>query len=196
MDIELVSSELSRLLPITGRSHGVHVSSIIHHLAVGLGHYPAREGKPSRADELRMELGCTLEHAIAHRLTLEYPGRYVQSGELELDSLYGTPDLVDIGTRPDCAVEEIKLTWASSKNQYDIEGKKMWRYWVQLMAYCQMWHTRIGRLRVVFINGDYTYGKGESSGPQYRVWEAQFSRAELDRNWQMLLSNAADVEAE
>jgi len=165
-----------------GRSPGVHVSEVIHDLATRLGHYEARDEITPEA-RCMMELGCALEDAVIDRLTRHSPGRYVQPGELELDDIYGTPDLLDID---DYAIEECKLTWMSSN--HDPDSEKFWRYWVQLKSYCRMAGSSLGRLRVAFVMGDY-----KGSGPQYRVWEARFSDDELAENWAMIRTRARSM---
>lgn len=162
-----------------GRSEGIHVSHVIHDLCIRLGHYEDR-GKDSGPDMSRMQLGCALEHAIVHRYALDSPGRYVQPGELELDNLFGTPDLYDT---EDDAIHEIKLTWSSSRNE--VGSKKLWRYWRQLECYCKMIGTRVGRLHVGFVNGDYKF-----TGPEMYVWERRYEQEELDKNWEMITKHA------
>ena len=131
-----------------------------------------------------MELGCALEHAIAERYEQDEPGRYLAIGELALDGVTGTPDLVDL---VDNAVIEIKLTWSSgSLERNPPDSQKFWRYWVQLMSYCKMYGTNTGRLHVCHINGDYA----ENRFPIYRVWERKFTDEELATNWRMILTNA------
>ena len=191
MRYELIETRMPTLLPMTGRSEGVHISQIIHKLAVGLGHYEPREDGAEISDAVRarMELGNTMERAWIDRLKEHWPGRYVVPGELELDGLFGTPDLVDV---EDEGVEEFKFTWMSSRNGPDDE--KMWKYLVQLKAYCRMMRTGLGRLRVCFVNGTWRWeDKEEGFAPVYRVWEFEFSRRELERNWEMLKGNQDGV---
>ena len=177
---KLLDTTMPRLLPMLNRSEGVHVSDCIHTLALALGHY--EESELTEASVIRMELGRSFEYALIAMMTKDNPDRYAQPGELELDDMFGTPDLFDT---TDGAMEEIKLTWMSSNAEVD--GKKFWRYWVQLKAYCKMWGASVGRLRVLFIMGDYRFDAG-SGGPVYRVWEQRFTQEELDENWLMLLS--------
>lgn len=171
------------LLPMQGRSDGIHISTIIKELCIRLGHFKERDEGPIQA---QLELGNALEWAIIQRYILEDPDRYMAPGELELDDLFGTPDVADV---EDLAIEEIKLTWMSSR--HEIDSDKFWRYWVQLMAYCKMMGWTLGRLHICHVNGDYTYDNG--SGPVYRVWERRFTKAELNENWAMLLIHAESM---
>ncbi len=181
-EIILLSDEMEDILPMQGRSEGVHVSSVIHDLCKRLGYF---EGDLP-LNQAWFELGNAMEWAMSDRLEKQYPGRYIQPGELELDGLFGTPDLLDI---EDWADEEIKLAWMSAKHEPD--SQKFWRYWAQVMAYCKMLGTNLGRLRVCFINGDYS-----APGPVYRFWEQEFSDEELDENWAMLITAGQRLEEE
>lgn len=176
--IRLLSNTMPELLPMTDRSPGIHVSDVIRDLCLQLGHFKVKDGNV--LDPAWAELGSALEYAIVQRFDLEYPGRYVQPGELERDGLYGTPDLVNVD---DWSIEEIKLAWMSSNHAPDSD--KFWRYWVQVKAYCWMIESEIGRLHVCHVNGDY-----RSPGPVYRAWEQRFTEAELAENWAMLLTRA------
>lgn len=165
------------LLPMQGRSEGVHISDIIKDLCVRLGHY---------SDEIELtstwaQLGCALEDTVATRYERHFPDRYERPGELERDGLFGTPDLLDL---EDGAIEEIKLSWMSAAHLPTSD--KFWRYWVQVKAYCHMWGTPLCRLHVCHINGEY-----KQAGPIYRVWERTWTEQELERNWTMLLKHAA-----
>lgn len=170
------------MLPMTGRSPGVHVSHIIHDLCLQLKHYAESDDGPNMT---RLQLGCALETAIVNRYAQQYPDRYLIPGEFERDGLFGTPDLVDTDS---WAVEEIKLTWLSSR--HDIESVKFWKYLVQLKAYCHHWESSLGRLHVCHVMGDYA----ENRDPDYRVYELRFTSRELRENWEMLLDHARTME--
>lgn len=169
------------LLPMQGRSPGTHVSDIIRYLCIKLRHFDD-EGD-AEPPITRWQFGAALERAIGNRFAEHFPDRYVGVGELELDGLHGTPDLVDL---QDWAVEEIKLTWMSSR--HETNSKKFWKYWVQLKSYCWMLETGLGRLSVGFVNGNYVFGTPEAN-PTYKRWEAEFTKKELQENWNMLLKN-------
>src|ERR1044071_3061014 len=94
MNVSLISAQMEDLLPMTNRTQGVvHLSEIIHDLSVRLGYY-----EPGDADITRFQFGSALEHAIKDRYRLQYPGRYVELGELEHDGVFCTPDLFDTET--------------------------------------------------------------------------------------------------
>lgn len=179
-DIRLIREGIPNLLPMTSRTNTVHVSDIIHYLCVSLGHY-----EPSEANPTRLQLGCAVEDTIAARYVEHYPDRYVRLPEV-IDEESGIAGTGDIGDLIDEAVEECKLTWMSTKQGVDSE--KLWKFIVQLKAYCYLYGWVIGRLHVCYINGDYSY-TNESGGPQYRVWEFRFTEREVRDNWTMLMRN-------
>lgn len=182
MIVHQLSDGIPDLLPMQGRSEGMHISDIIRYLCISLGHFDD-DGGGKEPPITRWQLGSAFERAICNRFSEHFPDRYVVAGEAEKDGLFGTLDLLDT---EDWAVEEIKLTWMSSR--HETHSKKFWKYWVQLKAYCWMWETCLGRLSVCHVNGDYRFGE-VSGNPIYRRWEAEFSRKELKDNWEMLLKN-------
>jgi hypothetical protein len=181
----LVASGVAELIPMarTG-SPASHVSYIIRNICVRLGKFEAGDGEFTQEQITRMELGSSFEDAVASALAERYarsnPDRFARTGELERDGIIGTPDLLDV---VDWAVIEVKLTWMSSA--HDIESPKFWHYWVQLMAYCYMADSSLGRLHIGHINGDYRGVRG----PVYHVWEQHFTHQQLRENWRMLLTN-------
>jgi hypothetical protein len=181
----LIAAGIPDLLPMErGGEPGCHISAIIRSLCLRLGHFEDG-GEIDEKQQTRMELGCAFEDAVAKALAARwakaYPDRYAQPGEMEKDGLIGTMDLLDV---IDWAAVEIKLTWMSSR--HEIESVKFWRYWAQLKAYCYMAETRIGRLHIGHINGNYR----DDRGPNYNVWEDEFSKQALAENWRMLITHA------
>lgn len=167
------------LLPMQGRSPGVHVSNVISDLCVRLGFFSG----DTILTSVWAQLGCALEWAVIQRYARHYPNRYAILGELEEDGLFGTPDLYDMDKN---AVVEIKLSWMSTKQPVD--GPKYWRYWTQVKAYCKMVDSELGYLNVAHVMGAY-----DGKGPAWREWEARFTRKEINDNWQMLLNNAEQI---
>lgn len=195
----LISTDLPALLPQTDRAPGLHVSTIINSICVGLGHYAPSENRPTR----KMELGCVWEHAWAHRLMLDDPGRYYREWDdahgywkcgmaVERDNIHGNLDLLDLH---DWAVEDCKATWMSTKHGPD--STKVWKWWVQVMAYCWMLGAvtgtpaRVGRLRVAFVMGDW-----KSEDVYTPTWEREWSDEELEANWVMLREHGRRMEME
>lgn len=180
---ELYREGIPNLLPMQGRSDGVHVSSVIRHLCLKLNHFDDTGEGP---DLTRLQLGNAMEDTLASRYAQDNPNKYVTLGELMKDGIYGTPDLFDV---QDMSIIEIKLTWLSSNHGPD--SLKFWKYWVQVKAYCYMLGVTLGRLCVCHINGGY--GK-EGGGPVYREWQREFSRQELGENWALIKTGAVEVQ--
>jgi hypothetical protein len=191
MNPRIVAHGIPDLLPmVRSGAANSHVSAIIRSLCVQLGHFEddsATESTPKEKArrQTMWELGSSFEDALVSALVERYikndPNRYARVGELAYDGLLGTPDLVDL---TDFAVIEVKLTWMSSR--HDAHSEKFWKYWVQLKAYCMMLGTRLGRLHVCHINGNYR----DDRGPVYNVWEDEFTERELTENWLMLTRHA------
>lgn len=184
----LIASDIRELLPMQ-RTPGNHVSEIINRLAVKMGLW--EESGP--ASQIQYEMGNAVEDlvakSLADRFARDNPDRYVHGLEMEKDGLYGTLDLLDC---VDFAVEDVKMTKKSIRHA--IESEKYWHNWVQVMCYCHMIGSTIGRLHVVYVNGNYKY-PGEKgfdplfSGWQYRVWEERFTEKQLTDNWRMILGH-------
>lgn len=172
-EVTLVRDTAPELLPMTGRSEGIHVSEIIHDICVRMGHYEPREMNRARA-----ELGNALETAIAIRMQEEEPDRYIRLGELTLDDIHGTPDLYD---QVDNADTEIKLSWMSMKNGPG--STKFWKYEAQNMSYCRMLDLTRGKLHVVFVDGEHKY---DDDGSRWREWHYRYSKRELSQHWTMM----------
>lgn len=189
MKLKLVSSGLRDLTPMEGRSSGIHISGIIYALCVARGIY--KPGSTLAEDEkTRMNLGNALEDAIIARYCVSDKRRYIRIGEQECDGLFGTPDMLDT---EEWAVHEMKLTWMSSRHAVD--SAKLWKYLVQLKAYCYMLKTLVGYLHICFVNGDYSY-QSPGGDPTYKVFRLEFTKQELDDNWAMLVNHKHMAAAE
>ena len=189
MKYKVVNEGLRDLTPMEDRSNGVHISGVLYALCVARGIYKA--GEPLGEDEkTRMNLGNALEDAIIARYQAADKRRYIKIGEQECDGMFGTPDMLD---SQEWAIHEMKLTWMSSKHH--IESVKLWKYLVQLMAYCYMVKTLVGYLHVCYVNGDYSY-QSPGGDPTYRVHRFEFTKQELEDNWAMLKNHAYMAKAE
>jgi len=221
MSIRILSRSLPDLLPMRGRSLGVHVSTVISDLCVRLGMYAASD--PDSFPVTRTQLGSALEDSIATRFAADSPGTYVRASELVREGLYVTPDfwivddprtvpggpLYDPRVHP-LITRECKLTWmsakliegvetregASAEEDAAAEGERFWRYWRQLEAQCwalypEPWQTVIGQLTVVFAMGDYK--GGDIPGV---TWERTYSYEQLMGTGRMLVGHAAQMRRE
>lgn len=187
---QLDSSTFPDLLPMTGRSPGIHVSDVIARLK---GY---DNDAPTNAQLGRMQLGCALEWAIVERFKRHYAGQFKDVGELELNSVFGTPEpcvFIDQQTK---RVTEIKLTWmrappipADSLSDSSILFDEKFFVWrTQLMSYCYMYGTTLGRLIAAFVHAN-----GECD---WRDWSVDFDRADLVKNWAMIASCAEVMQKE
>jgi len=193
MKLTLLSKEFPDLLPMTDRSIGFHISDVIHQLSIENNRYQPMD-KPNR---MLWEVGNAFEYAMKARLQEDQPLRYDTPKEIERDGIYGTMDLFDY---IDWAVEEMKYpqksAWGidgvSENGSYWINEDILWGYWCQLMCYCYMVNSNIGRLHVAF-------GKGDTSGSEfelvsYRYWEKIWTDSELRANWTMVMMKALVME--
>jgi hypothetical protein len=156
-----------------GRTDAVHVSDCIRYICLRRGDYPDRESNLEQ-----MQLGSAIEHAVASRYALHFPDEYIQLRELERDNIYGNPDLVHV---PRWACGEIKLTWMSMRHAWD--SLQYDRYWMQLKSYLKMLDSLSGWLEVFYARGNF---KDLMVG--YRKWDRQFTRYEVDTNWDTMLA--------
>lgn len=178
MDIrELATLTLSDLIvkePST-RSPGLHLSTIIQDILRDLD--PRRYG--GDFDWNRVESGTTFERVLERELMARNPN-LVRPGEFHLNGIACSPD----GWDPiDRVVEEYKWTWKSSR--YPITDDRFWPWAVQIKGYCHVVGTTRARLRVFFVNGDYS-----NFTPELRSWLLTFTEQELRDNWLMVLNHA------
>lgn len=149
-----------------------HVSTILRDIENEIGN---RKTQPTWDMDVAAQVGVLFEVALGKA----YQDLFADPvGELELDGIVGNPDGLDIGW---WGIEEFKVTWRSSNKT----PEDNWYYKCQAMAYCKMLGTKRCRWRILYLNGDY-----KGSGPQYRVYEAEFGDMELEENWSMIVNHA------
>lgn len=197
MDIQLLPDDLADFLPDSPpRSQGLHVKAIIDDLALIQGFLK----HDVQLTTTWAQFGLIWERAVVSCRQERAPGRYVRIGEIERDRIYGTPDLLDT---EDWAVEEYKLKWMSSahdirdctacRKKSEIQRpticEKLWRDLMQVMAYCYMIDSGIGRLLAGFVNGDW---KKDGIGPSISPWECRFKSQELSEVWRMIKRHGED----
>lgn len=102
-------------------------------------------------------------------------------GEVELDGIVGSPDLVDFNCD---TVVDTKATWRSSR-KLDALEKHFWPWLVQLKGYCKMLRFRKGRVLVFCVNGDY-----KPPRPRIRCFNLEWTQREIDENWLMVVGHA------
>lgn len=193
--VTLLSDQMPDLLPMQGRSPGLHLSDVINDLSIIQGHYQRPDANDPHLDHkqkvlaARFAIGNTFEWAMIQRMKLDNPDRYWQCGELPgFDGLVCTPDIVDKWHwRPD----EFKFTWESLRYAQTPEqvltSEKFWKRKTQLAYQALCLGTNEGTLPIMHPMGDYSYG--ELGGPAYRQWLWQWTKQELIDNRDRLLSH-------
>lgn len=183
------------LLARLGQSSGprtrdvLHVSTIYKSLMERL--QPKRFDSSKPMDMRRIETGLLfetmLEQALAEKFSTVRPGEIISP-----EGVYMSPD----GVNPaEGAGEEYKCTWMSSRVKdgttpyTDENGQPNMKYlhwFIQVKAYAKYLSTDTFLLRVLHINGDYTY----PLAPQFLTHRIRFTQQELDENWTMLTNHA------
>lgn len=180
-EVELISTGIPNLLPMKGRSPGIHHSDVLSDLLVRMGHFPPKTPQNSKSNPhviTRMQLGQAFEEILVDRYSRHYPDRYILPGEFEIDGLPITPDLIDSSLY---GPDSIKLTWLSSS--HDILIDKFDYHWMQLMSECVALKTDTGRLHICHIMGSYDY----ETGVHFNVWQRRFSKQKLDSHKTLIL---------
>lgn len=178
-NISVVSKDIPDLLPMEGRSRGYHVSCGVESMAIDYGLISKDK---SGLTTTWAQCGCAFEDCLVKYLHGKGVDEYVALGELELDGIFGTPDIYHT---PSNTMIEIKFPWFSSKRDprvVDKDGKdKFARFKWQLMSYCKMKGTNFGGLSICHPMGDW-----RNFIPVYRAWGFEFTQDELDDNWELI----------
>lgn len=196
---EIISRDLLKELFNTEqeRAPGYHVSGSINRILRAIN--PVKYSDDRDVPYSYFALGHATEQAIVDALEVEHPGRYHRVGQIELDGMTGSPDLLDIGNGRACprcdqhcpAILDVKLTKQSARKLLDLDEGWMEKYWWQIMAYCHMMGgIHRGQVLLIFINGDYRSG----IDPVGVVVEETFSDEVLLDNWEMILRNKGEPE--
>ncbi len=179
------------------RTPGVHVSGLIRGIAVEAGIL-----RPEWVEELSLvevaasagawwdRLDETAKTRIAMGLAWEewliplLDGVMDHPGEMCVQGVYMTHDgesLDVIYGKHQTRVHECKLTFKREQSDADMADQFMWL--CQMKAYCRGLGTRFARIYVLFVCGDYSW----PMRPRYRSWDFEFTQAEIDENWTLLM---------
>lgn len=180
------------------RSVGVHVSAIIRSIATETGILKAEWAEElSLVDVreitdpvalLRINIGLAWE---AHYIPM-LEGVLDHPGEMEVNGIYMTHDgeSVDVIITEKAfdyktlevrrIVHEVKATYKSTRTVGDLSSQWMWT--TQMKAYAKGLGTRFARMHVLFLCGDYKF----PISPQLKVWDVEFTKEEVDANWDLL----------
>lgn len=164
------------------RSPGLHASRIIKDIMIGIDpkRFNRGEGEPPLEYVVPgLLFESMLEREAAHFLAKS--GKLMRPGEIERDGITCTIDGIDTDL---WVVHEYKLTWMSSRGA--VGDRKFWHWIVQIKTYCYLMDTLSAMLHALFVNGDYREGRK----PQVLSWSLNFTKIELNDNWQMLIMHA------
>jgi hypothetical protein len=179
-----------------GRGKGVHLGDILNYRQEQLGLAAVDTGNGWFA-----QIGFLFERLFGEALAQFFgsdDGALVSPGEQELDGIFMNPDRFHT---EDEAVWEIKATWKSMKQMFNVETgefdaeafKKNFYRWIwQVASYCVAMGTPRAKIAVLFINGAYTF-KPPYGGPQMRVLEIEFDEEELQAHWAAILRDRDDM---
>lgn len=172
----------------TPRTPGLHISEIYNDLYQDME--PKRFVRGSAPDPLRLEAGLALENMVEQGLKERFVGGIERPGEFVTEEgiLY-TPDLIIFDSGPRCRLGEIKLTWMLSRevprtvvHSFPPQFEK---WFTQIKSYCYHLDLLEARLIAYFVNGD-----NRPPRPELLAWDIEFTKAELQRNWQMMMNHA------
>lgn len=187
--ITLERNDLKRYPIYTGkgitedRQSGVHVSGIYRELALQMKLFKAAAELEKESIPTRWAGGIAWEEFV---LSL-YPNVVWQPGSVQIDDVWMTCDGL---TQPNSwsknhILEECKCT--DKKVQTGIQFVDVadnWLYLVQGRSYCKGYESVIVRWHVYYTSGDY-----RGSGPIYKRFVVEFTPAEIESNWQMLVNH-------
>ena len=167
------------------RSAGIHVSSIIDSLLVTIGGEQAKNVGPIEEDSVwgdAATVGFLWEDAMKEAFRVQYlrsAGRVgvdlATPGELEVDGILMTPDDIE----SDGTVVDYKATWKSLTKS---PPEAVWKWKVQLMAYCHAVGSLTAKIVALYQCGDY-----KPPAPRVVGRRFVFTDREVAVNWAMLV---------
>jgi len=180
------------------RTSGVHISGITHAMAIHFGYLKERP-MSELIRQAFMGLGTAIEWALAYAYSRRHPGEYIhQPGEMIKDGILAHIDLIRTPDPRGLIVDDVKMRWCSSHKP--LTDPSFWEAWTRLKGYCHYVGSHIGRLHVVYPNGEgfgkRPDGSPKQFGPVYRIWEWEWTELEIEQNWAMLLNHKHMAEAE
>ena len=156
------------------RSPGLHLSDIINDIESIF--YPKEY---NRKNNINNSWFASLGFIWEQVLSLSFSwllGKRPQ--EIICDGIACSPDGINDELE---LVDEYKCTWRSTKTKpWDV-----WRWMIQIKAYCYISGYNIARFHVLYVMGDYKF-----SGPQCLPFLIEFTDDELLSNWMMLVEHA------
>lgn len=201
MQVEIVTPAIAPPVGLP-RTAGIHASLVVRSIAV-----LNKALKPEYVESLdlidrsgpdwwnridpvgrtRMLMGLGWERTY---IETQLPHVVHQPGEMCVEGLYMTHDGESIETvlsetnteQMVMALHEVKLTYKSWNTIKDIRTQWMWL--CQMKTYCKGLGSLLAYLHVLCVCGDYSY----PIQPVVRVFRLQFTQAEIDENWDIVMS--------
>jgi hypothetical protein len=157
------------------RPDGLHLGTIQRWLRQRM--QPIKGGEGFKDMKLTAEIGLLWEDVLSLVMGNKYA---VRPPPIEVDGIWLSPDGLnsDPEGKVPMVVEEYKATWKSVNRPIQDD----YHYMMQLQSYCYGYETNVGLMRVFYLMGDY-----KGSGPLYRVSRIEFTRKELETNWNTVL---------
>lgn len=185
--------------PLSPRTDGIHVSSIIRCIATETGILSPKFAEELSLSDiriitdpdalLRINIGLAWESHYIPQILSRY-GVIDHPGEMECDGVYLSHDGEDLSviiTVEDAPltyaprIHEVKATYKSTKTVGDMTGQWMWL--CQLKAYCHAKGCNRAVMHVLFLCGDYK----QPIRPVRQIWEIEFTDEEILDNWKLLM---------
>lgn len=178
-------------IPRTIGKDVIHLTDVIKYIQYLMGTGYKKGGTWQASQALTRDVGFLWERT----LEMTYADRMAERiGEVTKDNIIGSPDgvgfdktiyniagdLIWQGT-DELTLEEYKATWKSCKNS----PTDNWYYMTQIKSYLKMVKLNTCVMHIVYLMGNY-----KGSGPQYRICRVEFTQAEIDENWRMILDHA------
>jgi hypothetical protein len=112
----------------------------------------------------------------------------IRPGEIELDGITGSPDLLDLSNGGLLGIET-KMTWKSSRKLdtsskpavLESLDKHFWAHKIQCMSYAHMLGINVYQLHYFFVAGNW-----RPPVPCVKAIQMEFSNRELEGNWSMI----------
>lgn len=163
------------------RSPGCHLTDVIKSVMEesGISRTVSGAGWAPTQLNLAAEVGFMWEEILSRAMKERLP---VRLDEVMVDGIAMSPDGVEWDEESGSMVlSEYKAVWHSVRRSPADNFKWM----SQIMGYCLGVGTRIVKMYILYLNGDW-----KGSGPIYKGFRIEFSEMEIRENWMMLTNHA------